>query len=83
MLTLFHHPLCPFSRFARLALAEYGLTVQLIEERAWDRRTEFLTLNPAGTPSRAEWASRFQWAVPSTSQMPFRSGLPSGVRGPV
>jgi len=49
MLTLFHHPLCPFSRFARLALAEYGLTVQLVEERAWDRRTEFLTLNPAGT----------------------------------
>ncbi len=49
MLTLFHHPLCPFSRFARLALAEYGLTAQLVEERAWDRRTEFLTLNPAGT----------------------------------
>ena len=49
MLTLFHHPLCPFSRFARLAITESGLTAELIEERPWDRRVEFLTLNPAGT----------------------------------
>lgn len=49
MLTLFHHPFCPFSRFVRLALAEYGETPQLIEERPWERRPEFLTLNPAGT----------------------------------
>src|SRR4051812_30561815 len=41
------------------------------------------TLNPAGTPSLAECASRFQCAVPSTCQMPFKSGLPSGVRGPL
>src|SRR6267142_465974 len=41
------------------------------------------TLNPAGTPSLAECASRFQCAVPSTCQMPFRSGLRSGVRGPL
>ena len=27
MLTLFHHPLCPFSRFARLALAEFLVLV--------------------------------------------------------
>ena len=33
----------------RLALAEYGLTPRLVEERPWERRTEFLTLNPAGT----------------------------------
>jgi len=49
MLTLFHHPLCPFSRFARLAITESGLTASLVEERPWDRRVEFLTLNPAGT----------------------------------
>ena len=49
MLTLFHHPLCPFSRFARLAITESGLTADLVEERPWDRRVEFLTLNPAGT----------------------------------
>jgi glutathione S-transferase len=49
MLTLYHHPFCPFSRFVRLALAEHGLPAGLIEERPWERRTEFLTLNPAGT----------------------------------
>ena len=49
MLTLFHHPFCPLSRFVRVALAEYGLTAHLVEERAWERRTEFLILNPAGT----------------------------------
>jgi len=49
MLTLFHHGFCPHSRFARLALGEYGLTVRLVEERVWDRREEFLVLNPAGT----------------------------------
>jgi glutathione S-transferase len=49
MLTLFHLPFCPHSRFARLALAELGLPLQLIEERVWQRREEFLLLNPAGT----------------------------------
>ena len=49
MLTLFHHPFCPFSRFVRLTLSEYGLTPRFVEERPWERRTEFLTLNPAGT----------------------------------
>jgi glutathione S-transferase len=49
MLTLFHHPLCPHSRYARLLLGEFGLGVRLIEEKFWDRREEFLLLNPAGT----------------------------------
>jgi glutathione S-transferase len=49
MLTLFHHPICPHSRFVRLALEEYGLAPRLVEERVWERRAEFLTLNPAGT----------------------------------
>ena len=49
MLTLYHHPVCPHSRFARLALSEYGLPVRLIGERVWERREEFLILNPAGT----------------------------------
>ena len=49
MLTLFHHPICPHSRFVRLALEEYGLPPRLMEERFWERRQEFLTLNPAGT----------------------------------
>src|ERR1700683_5795004 len=49
MLTLFHHPLCPHSRFVRLALDELSLSAQLVEERAGQRRTEFLKLTPAGT----------------------------------
>ncbi|MGD0026478.1 MAG: glutathione S-transferase family protein [Xanthobacteraceae bacterium] len=49
MLTLFHHPSCPHSRFVRLALDELGLAPRLVEERTWERRKEFLLLNPAGT----------------------------------
>jgi glutathione S-transferase len=48
MLTLFHHPLCPLSRYVRLILGEYGLQARLVEERFWERRQEFLLLNPAG-----------------------------------
>jgi glutathione S-transferase len=49
MLTLFHHPFCPHSRFVRLVLEELGLPVRLVEERVWERREEFLRLSPAGT----------------------------------
>jgi glutathione S-transferase len=49
MLSLFHHALCPHSRFVRLVLGEHGIDVRLIEERVWERRHEFLALNPAGT----------------------------------
>lgn len=47
MLTLFQHPLCPRSRYVRLILNEYGIEARLVEERAWERREEFLVLNPA------------------------------------
>lgn len=49
MLTLLHQPLCPLSRFVRLMLAEYDIDARLVEERFWERREEFLVLNPAGT----------------------------------
>jgi len=49
MLTLFHHPCCPHSRFVRLVLDEFGLAPRLVEERVWERREDFLALNPAGT----------------------------------
>src|SRR5262245_14838128 len=49
MLTLFHHGFCPHSRFVRLALGEHGLTARPVEERVWERREEFLILNPAGS----------------------------------
>src|SRR5262245_65517788 len=47
MLTLFHHPLCPHSRYVRLILGEYGIAARLSEEPFWERREEFLLLNPA------------------------------------
>jgi glutathione S-transferase len=48
MAQLYHHPLCPLSRFIRLVLAEYGIETDLIEERVFERRQEFLALDPAG-----------------------------------
>jgi glutathione S-transferase len=49
MITLFHHPFCPHSRFVRLVLGEFGAQTRLVEERVWERREEFLVLNPEGT----------------------------------
>jgi len=48
MLTLFHHPLCPLSRYVRLIFGEYGIEARAVEERFWERREEFMLLNPAG-----------------------------------
>jgi glutathione S-transferase len=48
MISLYHHPFCPHSRFIRLALAEYGVEPHLIEERVWERRREFLLLSAEG-----------------------------------
>ncbi|MBV8564250.1 MAG: glutathione S-transferase family protein [Methylobacteriaceae bacterium] len=48
MAILFHYPLCPHSRFVRLVLGEFGITPDLVEERAFERRRDFLILNPAG-----------------------------------
>jgi glutathione S-transferase len=47
MLTLFHQPLCPRSRYVRLILGEYDIHARAVEERFWERREEFLLLNPA------------------------------------
>ena len=49
MATLYHYPLCPHSRFIRLALSEFGMEAELVEERVWERRREFIELNTAGT----------------------------------
>ncbi len=46
---LVHHPLCPFSRSIRLALAECAIIVELQEERPYTWRKPFLEINPAGT----------------------------------
>lgn len=49
MTTLYHDAFCPQSRFVRLVLGELGITPTLVEERVWERRRDFLALNPAGT----------------------------------
>lgn len=49
MRILYHLPLSPFARKVRLALGEKRLPFDLRIERVWDRREEFLTMNPAGT----------------------------------
>lgn len=48
MRTLFHLWLHPFSRKVRIVLAEKNLEFDLQIEKVWERRTEFLALNPAG-----------------------------------
>ncbi len=49
MPTLYHHPMSSASRFVRLILAEYGFQTDLVEEQPWEKRREFLTINPAAT----------------------------------
>ncbi len=49
MATLVHFALDPFSRRMRLALAEYGVPVELIDEEPWDPSPDIYELNPAGT----------------------------------
>lgn len=48
MRTLFHLWLHPFSRKVRLVLDEKSLDFERKVEKIWERRTEFLALNPAG-----------------------------------
>ena len=49
MLTLFHNPMSAGSRAVRLMLGELELDAKLANEHVWERREEFLTINPAGT----------------------------------
>jgi len=48
MLEVFHHPICPFSRKLRIVLNEKKVEYELILEKFWERRVDFITLNPAG-----------------------------------
>ena len=68
MITLYHHPFCPHSRFVRLALGEYGIEPTLIEERPWERRREFLLLSAEGaTPVMIEDERAERAAAPTSS----------------
>ncbi|MCB1783889.1 MAG: glutathione S-transferase family protein [Alphaproteobacteria bacterium] len=48
MRNLYHFWLQPFSRKVRIVLAEKDLAFQLTLEKIWERRTDFLAMNPAG-----------------------------------
>jgi len=48
MRRLYHQPLSPFCRKVRLVLAEKKIEVELVEEKPWERRMDFLRMNPAG-----------------------------------
>jgi glutathione S-transferase len=46
---LYHLPVSPYSRKVRLVLAEKRLPCEFRVEKVWERRPEYLELNPAGT----------------------------------
>ena len=48
MPSLVHFTLDPFSRRLRLALAEYGVPFELIDEEPWNPSPDIFDLNPAG-----------------------------------
>ena len=48
MRVLYHLPLSPYARKVRLVLAEKRLPFELRIEKVWERRPEYLELNPAG-----------------------------------
>jgi glutathione S-transferase len=48
MRTLYHLWLSPFCRKVRIVLAEKKLEVEMQVEPVWERRPQFLALNPAG-----------------------------------
>jgi glutathione S-transferase len=48
MLKLYHLKLSPFSRKVRLALIEKRIAFEMQTENVWERRDEFLALNPTG-----------------------------------
>ncbi len=69
MWSLYQHTLCPFSRVIRLVLAEKRIAHQLVVERPWEERPEFLALNPAAqTPV-------LQWVDEPTSRPEVRAGI--------
>lgn len=49
MRILYHLPLSPYSRKVRLALAEKRIPFELRVEKVWEKRPEFVDMNPACT----------------------------------
>lgn len=46
---LYHLPMSPYARKVRLVLSEKRLPFELRIEKVWERRQEYLDINPAGT----------------------------------
>ena len=44
---LYHQWLCPFSRKVRVVLAEKKLPFELVVESVWEKRPDFIAMNPA------------------------------------
>ena len=49
MYRLYHHSICPFSRKVRIHLAAKDIGFELVQENFWERRREFIAMNPAAT----------------------------------
>lgn len=86
MYRLFHLPLSPFCRKIRLVMAEKGIEADLIEEHPWERRLDFLRLNPAGkvpvlvTPEGqaiADSTAIFEYLEEVRSEPPLLPDMPS------
>lgn len=45
---MYHQPLSPFCRKIRLVLGEKKVEVELVEEKPWERRMDYLRQNPSG-----------------------------------
>ena len=75
MHTLTHFRLCPHSRSIRIALDELGVEAELVEERPWEWRPEFLaSIRPASCPCcRSTAAPIFTAPTPSPSISPKSS----------
>lgn len=48
MYKLYHYSICPFSRKVRVVLSFKKVKFIALEEKFWERRKEFIMLNPAG-----------------------------------
>lgn len=49
MYNLYYYPLDPFSRKVRILLGEKNVDFRHVKENFWERRQNFMALNPAGT----------------------------------
>ncbi len=48
MFTLYHHPICPFSRQIRVYLKELKTDFTIIKEDYWNKNPEYLKINKTG-----------------------------------